>query len=232
MGLKFRERNMSRRFVIGDVHGNYQTLKSLIGKLGILPDDQLFFLGDYINKGPESKKVIDYIIELANDTNVTCLKGNHEQMYEELKGDPYSLKGKDGLFELKYRRFWDGLKYYVELEDAFLVHASINFKAKEPFQDITSMLWKAHRSMYNPILAGKRIIRGHSTKTITEITESVKNKEQVIALDNAAERNNQFYRYLCALELNNLELIVEEWQDGLVQIDQYGHELYPNGYYK
>lgn len=205
---------MNRRFVIADVHGNYQTLKLLIAKLGLLPGDQLFFLGDYINKGTESKKVIDYIIELANYSNVTCLKGNHEQMYEDSQSDPYSLKESDGTLKLKYRHFWDGLKYYVELEDAFLVHASINFSAKEPFEDTTTMLWKAHRSMYNPILAGKRVVRGHSSKTIKEIKDSIKNKAQVIALDNAAERNSTHYRYLCALELNKLELIVQEWQDG------------------
>lgn len=203
--------SIKRRFVIADIHGNYKTFVALIRKLSLHADDQLYLLGDYINKGPSSKKALDYIIELMDTYSVTCLKGNHEYMYEESSDDPYCFKDKDGVFKPKYQRFWDALKYYVELDDFYLVHASINFKLNNPFNDRKTMLWKAHRSMYNRQLVGKTVIRGHSTKSITHIKDAFRQRAHVIPLDNGAEKNTKDFKYLIALELNDWKLVMQEW---------------------
>jgi len=68
-------------FAIGDIHGCYDKLATLLQRLPFNRDsDTLVFLGDYINRGPDVKRVIDYLIELQKSCrNIVFLKGNHEQ---------------------------------------------------------------------------------------------------------------------------------------------------------
>lgn len=69
---------------IGDTHGNLAQLKTLIAKLETkvsLPDSMLVFLGDYVDGGPDTKGVIEYVRGLADVTGeIYYLKGNHEDM--------------------------------------------------------------------------------------------------------------------------------------------------------
>jgi serine/threonine protein phosphatase 1 len=70
-----------KRWVIADIHGCCQTFKTLIEKIKLSPSDQLFLLGDYINRGPDSVGVIDFILTLQNQRyQIFPLKGNHEDM--------------------------------------------------------------------------------------------------------------------------------------------------------
>lgn len=59
--------------VIGDVHGCFDTLRKLIDKL---PDDDICFVGDLIDRGPESAKVVQFVI----DNGFDCVMGNHEEL--------------------------------------------------------------------------------------------------------------------------------------------------------
>lgn len=65
-----------RTFVIGDVHGCAKELKELYAKLPLQADDKLVFLGDYVDRGPESRRVVDFILGLERP--YVALKGNHE----------------------------------------------------------------------------------------------------------------------------------------------------------
>ena len=58
---------MNRRWVIPDIHGCINTLKQLI-ETGIMPtkEDELYFLGDYIDRGPDGRGVIDYIMSMQS----------------------------------------------------------------------------------------------------------------------------------------------------------------------
>src|SRR5215213_9957860 len=79
-------------FVIGDIHGCCDELRYLIDALPIGPDDEVIFLGDYIDRGPDSRAVISFLIELKDrlrENRLVFLKGNHEDMllsYLELSG--------------------------------------------------------------------------------------------------------------------------------------------------
>ena len=58
---------MNRLIAIGDIHGCFKSLKILIEDvLNLQPEDKLVLLGDYIDRGNDSKEVVDYIIELQN----------------------------------------------------------------------------------------------------------------------------------------------------------------------
>ena len=73
---------MSQRWIIPDIHGCAQTVKVLLeNMLKVTKHDQLYFLGDYIDRGPDGKGVIDYLMHLQKEEyNVHFIKGNHEDM--------------------------------------------------------------------------------------------------------------------------------------------------------
>ena len=70
-------------FVIGDIHGCSEELRYLVDALPVRPDDEIVFLGDYIDRGPNSSGVVSFLIELKvslSDNKLVFLKGNHEDM--------------------------------------------------------------------------------------------------------------------------------------------------------
>ena len=68
-------------FAIGDIHGCHDNLVALMGRLPIdKSTDKLVFLGDFINRGPDTKKVVETLLEVrASYAHVVFLMGNHEQ---------------------------------------------------------------------------------------------------------------------------------------------------------
>ena len=74
---------MSRYFAIGDIHGCLDKLLKLLGLIDVdWENDTVVFMGDYIDRGPDSKRVVDYVLELRKKhEQVVCLKGNHEWMF-------------------------------------------------------------------------------------------------------------------------------------------------------
>src|SRR6476646_6510 len=71
---------MARMLAIGDVHGCLTALDTLLGFVQPTPDDQLVFLGDYVDRGPDSKGVLNRLIELQRTGSAVFLRGNHEIM--------------------------------------------------------------------------------------------------------------------------------------------------------
>ncbi|MEZ4600764.1 MAG: metallophosphoesterase family protein [Syntrophotaleaceae bacterium] len=68
-----------RLLAIGDIHGSSEKLETLIGKIDPRRDDQLVFLGDYIDRGPNSCEVIEFLVNFQeNFPKTVCLRGNHE----------------------------------------------------------------------------------------------------------------------------------------------------------
>jgi serine/threonine protein phosphatase 1 len=69
-------------FVIGDIHGCLSELSCLVENLPLRPGDRVVFLGDYIDRGPDSKGVVSYLMNMAktSDYDLVFLKGNHEDM--------------------------------------------------------------------------------------------------------------------------------------------------------
>ena len=91
---------MSRLIAIGDVHGCYYTMLDLMKKVDYSSsDDTIVFIGDYIDKGPHSFRVVSELKKLqqqAGKDSVICLRGNHEQMAidaieNDLRGETMEL---------------------------------------------------------------------------------------------------------------------------------------------
>ncbi|MGC4066133.1 MAG: metallophosphoesterase [Polyangiaceae bacterium] len=75
---------MARTFAIGDIHGDTSALFLLMSRLPMLgPDDTLVFLGDDLDRGPNSAGVIEWLMALPGQTRakVVCLRGNHEDAW-------------------------------------------------------------------------------------------------------------------------------------------------------
>ncbi len=148
-----------RLFAIGDIHGCFDSLKELIeNNILLQKNDKLILLGDYIDRGAKSKEVVDFIIELLeNSYNVIPLMGNHDALlldaFEDEKniskwiqnGGDETLKSfeissvKD--IESKYIKFFKDLRFYYSFEDCLFVHAGFNDNVLNPFNDYYSMLW-------------------------------------------------------------------------------------------
>lgn len=75
----------ARTFVIGDIHGDLEALESLLGKLPILAEDTLVFIGDYVDRGVDSKGVVDLVRDLYSERKerTVLLRGNHEDQWVE-----------------------------------------------------------------------------------------------------------------------------------------------------
>ena len=198
---------MHKRWVIPDIHGCIKTLRTLVEE-HIRPTryDELYFLGDYIDRGPDSKGVIDYIRGLQNDQyNIMALRGNHEdfvvELYDAVLKSKFSwfqsfaskkhrswmdIGGKDtlrsfGITELRqippeYIEWMKSLTYYVLMDDFILVHAGLNFEIDDPFTDTESMVWTREYNIKPEKIGNRRIIHGHVPVNLELMDMAVKNK--------------------------------------------------------
>lgn len=82
-------------YAIGDIHGEHVALDALLDALPLTVSDRLVFLGDYIDRGPDAKGVVDRLIALAAERPCTFLLGNHESMFLDFLGweDPAYFGG-------------------------------------------------------------------------------------------------------------------------------------------
>jgi serine/threonine protein phosphatase 1 len=69
---------MTRTLVFGDIHGGFRALEQVIGRVGLLSDDRLIFLGDYVDGWSESRQVIEYLMELERRFACIFIIGNHD----------------------------------------------------------------------------------------------------------------------------------------------------------
>ncbi len=215
----------STRWVITDIHGSYKTFKRLLKKIGLHKSDQLFLLGDYIDKGANDKKVLKRILKLIDEGyQVYPLRGNHEERLirahhktysPELLRLPYAGKNRGIInkhrnIKPKYLPLLSALPYYYELDHFFLVHAGFDFSYSEPFMDYDSMLWLKKMNYHHEKAKGKTIIYGHHSDSLENIKKSIKNRDKIIALDNGCVYKSQKgYGNLLALNLDTFVLVVQ-----------------------
>ena len=174
---------MERIFAIGDIHGCLDKLISLMDIIDIDPQrDTLVFIGDYIDRGPQSKEVVDYLIGLVDrQDRVILLKGNHEQMFElYLSGaDRLTFLANGGHATLKsygmdihsaennripneHIGFFDKLRLCHETDQYIFVHAGLKSNIPLEDQDQWDMLWIRDEFIYSDFDFGKRVIFGHT----------------------------------------------------------------------
>ncbi len=224
-------------YAIGDIHGCKRSLLGLLEMLNLQGGDRLIFLGDYIDRGPDSKGVIDTIVDLQNqDLEVVCLRGNHEQLFLDARSDPATQEvwmrngGKETLdsFGVKYlheipQRYFDFCNdtlFYYETGNFLCVHGGPDFNLTDPLAHPERLLWA--RYWYDNIdyqwLGNRIILHGHTPEDITAIREQHKElaTRQYLNLDNGCVyanrprgRDNNLGRLL-AFGLEDGDLMVQE----------------------
>ncbi|MCL4501821.1 MAG: serine/threonine protein phosphatase [Deltaproteobacteria bacterium] len=173
-------------YAIGDIHGNLDLLERLMDKLQ--PDltlARLIFMGDFIDRGPRSKGVVDYVLRLRNLAplgQVICLKGNHEAMFLNFmqgrdvelflfNGGIKTLKdywGEDWEEQEKlvvppdHRSFFEELRLYYETEAYIFVHGGIQPGVPMAEQQEEDLLWIRGDFIASMEDFGKKVVFGHT----------------------------------------------------------------------
>jgi serine/threonine protein phosphatase 1 len=73
-------------YAVGDIHGELAKLEGLLAALPLQSGDRLVFLGDYIDRGPQSAAVVSRLLELSREVDCIFLLGNHESMFLDFLG--------------------------------------------------------------------------------------------------------------------------------------------------
>jgi len=209
----FVERPEGRRLAISDIHGCCETFYNLLDKVGLNPSDQLFIVGDCIDRGPYSRGVIDAVKKLLVDGyNIIPIRGNHEQicidfadsqprklaLFTERQNAKHLLKNGSKLHPAM-ERFFNAMPYYIETDNHFLVHAGFDTYAKKPLKSWHDMLWIRKFDYDFEELKGKRIIHGHVPQTFKRIADAVERDALVWPIDNGCvrSRHSGYGRLVC-----------------------------------
>ena len=214
-----------RIFAIGDIHGCYDRFKELVEQHIVLSEsDKLILLGDYIDRGSQSKEVIDYIIELQRSGyDVVPLTGNHEAMLLDALNDRSAVTlwfinggyktmqsfGISRLSELApaYIGFFRNLRDYYEFENFLFVHAGFNDTIEDPFSDRHSMLWESRQEYLHPLLKDRTIVHGHQTIKLSSLIERIDQHARVINIDTGCVyADSMGYGKLTAIELKSFTI--------------------------
>ena len=174
---------MDKIFAVGDIHGSFDRLQELMKKIPIdFARDTLVFIGDYIDRGPASVEVVDYLIDLKKQVPQTIfLKGNHEDMLEKyldgtdrftylLNGgqntlDSYLSKNlQSELYPIPsdHMEFFKTLRLYYETEAYIFVHAGLRPKVPLASQETEDLLWIRDKFIYSKYNFGKTVVFGHT----------------------------------------------------------------------
>lgn len=170
--------NQGRLLAVGDIHGCLRQLQALLTQVEPTDADQVVFLGDYVDRGPDSAGVIDYLIEFGSTFPATIfLRGNHEQMFTDyiagkdsaaflLNGGLKTLGSyhDNGLWPIpqSHRDFLASLANYYQTKDFIFVHAGLRPGRPLADQDEMDLLWIRQEFISSDYDWGKTVVYGHT----------------------------------------------------------------------
>jgi serine/threonine protein phosphatase 1 len=178
-----------RCYVIGDIHGCLDELSCLLETLPLDPSDRLVFLGDYVDRGPDSKGVVSHLLDWhrRRPQTIIFLKGNHEDMFlgylglggrygemflynggsSTLASYGLSPKSKDSTEILSrippsHLEFYQKLKTMYLLDSFLCVHAGIHPLKSLNQQSEEELLWIRNEFIMNRHTLPYTILFGHT----------------------------------------------------------------------
>jgi serine/threonine protein phosphatase 1 len=215
---------MLRIFVIGDIHGCCNTFKKLLLEIiDIQKSDKIYCIGDYVDRGNDSKGVIDFIINLRiKGYHIHTLRGNHEQMMLDSTIDEQRLNhwlkngggetlknfGISSVNELsrKYLTFLKRTKFFIATNKYIFVHAGLNFKIENPFTDKDAMLWIRDEYFDKAKINNRILIHGHTPIPFESLCKQL-NPNKVNIDGGCVYNHKSGFGNLIALELPDMKLI-------------------------
>jgi serine/threonine protein phosphatase 1 len=181
---------MSERLIaIGDIHGCNTALECLLDSIHPTPEDTIVTLGDYVDRGPDSRGVIDRLIRLGGETRHVGLMGNHEEMMLEVVRhqaehdswlrhggvdtlDSYGFGGSLDFLPDSHVEFFESLVDFHEESDHFFTHAAYAPKIPLAEQATDMLRWHSLNDVVpTPHLNGKIAVVGHTANKTGEIMD-------------------------------------------------------------
>ena len=174
-----------RTVAIGDVHGCRRALELLLEEVRPVSDDVVVMLGDYVDRGPDSWGVVERLLRLRGECVLRPLKGNHEVMMLESRGNPVMERqwrghGGDATLRSYAPRAWrpkladvsaehwefleTGLLDYWETETHIFVHANAAPDLAMRHQSPQALFWQFLSVDARPHYSGKTLITGHTSQ--------------------------------------------------------------------
>ncbi len=173
---------MKRTLAIGDIHGCLTALQTLLDLVQPEANDQLITLGDYVDRGPDSRETLELLIALYDQGRLIPLRGNHDEMMLYSRHDwhersmwlrfggvetlaSYGHRATDEHYDHVPERHWkflaEDLRNHYETETHLFVHAVADPDQPLSEQDTATLLWNR---LTKPIrhYSGKRLICGHT----------------------------------------------------------------------
>ncbi len=210
---------------IGDIHGCVKTFhKLMFDEIRVRKADTIYCIGDYIDRGPDSKGVIDIILDLRKrGYQIRTLRGNHEQlMLDTVKGREAEARwlknggdatlksfGISSVLEMKpdYKDFFNRTRYYFENGRYIFVHAGLNFRREDLFEDKHAMMWIRDGEVDKQKLGDRMIIHGHTPMTLEDVRHP--ERDDVLNLDaGCVYKDRPGHGYLVAFNLTDQEWMV------------------------
>jgi len=174
------ERMSGRTIAIGDIHGCSAALAAIITAIHPQPDDTIVTLGDYVDRGIDSKGVLDLLIDLEGRCRLVPILGNHDEMmlhasdsdsdFQSWMGigggmalDSYGDTGTLDLIPAAHIEFLERCRDFFETETHFFVHANYkpNFRLEQ--LDGLTLRWLSLNDEQSwPHYSGKIAVVGHT----------------------------------------------------------------------
>jgi calcineurin-like phosphoesterase family protein len=178
------------RYVIGDIHGCVAELSRLIEALPLVKGDRVIFLGDYIDRGPDSRAVVSYLLTLRQERDsieLVFLKGNHEDMLLSFLGhsgqhgemflanggkatlasygiepDEANTENASAAIPSDHLGFFQGLENCYATDSFLCVHAGINPQKSLAEQSNEELFWIRNTFIYRAHTLPYTVLFGHT----------------------------------------------------------------------
>lgn len=165
-----------RVLAVGDIHGCFHALTALAQAVPFTDYAVLVTLGDHVDRGPNSREVIDWLLDWGRSHQVVCLRGNHEIIMMDALKDRFALRpwlevGGMATMESyqggkaippEHRAFLENTLPWWETDTHIFVHASVNPALPMEKQTDPDLYWKRVDFSAPPHLSGKTVVCGHS----------------------------------------------------------------------
>ena len=169
-----------RTIAIGDIHGCSTALESLLNLIDLQPKDTIVALGDFVDRGLDSKGVLDQLIALKSRCNLVPILGNHDEMMLQARNgkddftfwmncggitalDSYGASGRFDLIPDSHIRFLQQCVPFFEMETHFFVHANYKPNMRLEEMDEHTLRWLSLRDFVpSPHCSGKVAVMGHT----------------------------------------------------------------------
>lgn len=176
-----------RTIAIGDIHGCSRALRVLLEAIAPEPDDVIIPLGDIVDRGSNSRDVIEQCLDLKKRCDLRPVIGNHEEMMLNVLRkrssphvwighggaatlDSYGFDGDLGVVPEEHLRFLESFSDFVELDTHFFVHANYDPKLPLSRQVPNTVRWLSlEKCMPAPHVSGKVAVVGHTPDRSGEI---------------------------------------------------------------